>query len=447
MHLRSACPQFRGRLPPGAPDPEEGADEDGDGGPTVFAVWHRWLALEQLLADCEEANKTALARLLLKQYSSITWQLQAMGCPGPPWHSSEPPWQSPSACTLGALESTIGHLEAAAGIAGLVKAVLVLLHENDVLRQPPQPPQSSPVAGFSPVVFMYSGQGTAFVGMGHELFDAEPVSRSALTECTALMDAQLPTPLLSVMHPAIGGGGVQRVVFAGCDFCVAVCASSSQHPGPSRNTGFGLSRRSACTLQHIGFGRNACTLQHSHIGFCVQKACTLRVSRIGFGKRIACTLQSGRSGFGRRNACTLQHRHIAPQPPPSSDDSAYDMSPSWEPAVGKSNNGYSHALMFDVKDPVSVVSCVLAEDQQGVASAFVLVVGLTSRSVFFCFRPKESIKSFQCRLAETVGAPAGSFWLKVAGRWVGPGCVGDWMEIESWVSVVWRGIGEQGPQT
>ena len=130
-----------------------------------------------------------------------------------------------------------------------------------------------------------------------------------------------------------------------------------------------------------------------------------------------------------------------PQLPPSSDDSAYDMSPSWEPAVGKSNNGYSHALMFDVKDPVSVVSCVLAEEQQGVASAFILVVGLTSRSVFFDFRPKESIESFQCRLAETVGALAGAFWLKVAGRWVGPGCVGDWMEIGSWVSVVWRGIG------
>ena len=97
MHLRSACPQFRGRLPPGPPDPEEGAGEDGDSGPTVFAVWHRRLALEQLLADCEEANKTALARLLLKQYSSITRQLQAMGCPDPPWHSSEPPCPNPQA--------------------------------------------------------------------------------------------------------------------------------------------------------------------------------------------------------------------------------------------------------------------------------------------------------------------------------------------------------------
>ena len=148
---------IRGRLPPGAPDPEEGADEDGHGGPTVFAMWHCRLALEQLLADRKEANKTALARLLLKHYTSITRQLQAMGCPDPPWHSSEPPWQSPSWYTLGALKSDIGHLEAAAGIARLVKAVLVLLHENDVLRQPPQPPQSSPEAGFSPVVFMCSG--------------------------------------------------------------------------------------------------------------------------------------------------------------------------------------------------------------------------------------------------------------------------------------------------
>ena len=28
--------------------------------------------------------------------------------------------------------------------------------------------------------------------MGRELFNVEPVSRSALTECTALMDVQLP---------------------------------------------------------------------------------------------------------------------------------------------------------------------------------------------------------------------------------------------------------------
>ena len=42
---------------------------------------------------------------------------------------------------------------------------------------------------------------------------------------------------------------------------------------------------------------------------------------------------------------------LPPQLPPSSDDSAYDTSSSWGPTGGKSNNRYSHALVFDVKDP------------------------------------------------------------------------------------------------
>ena len=266
-----------------------------------------------------------MARLLLKLYSSITRQLQAMGCPDPPWHSSESPWQSPSWCTLGALKSDIGHLEAAAGIAGLVKAVLVLLHENDVLRQPPQPPQSSPEAGFSPVVFMYSAQGTAFVGMGRELFNAEPVSRSALTECTALMDAQLPTPLVSVMHPAIGGGAFNALYLQVATFALQYACPAASTLGPPGIPDLDSADEVPAHCSILDLVEMPAHCSTAILDFVDRMPAHCGLAVLDLVKEMPAHCNLGVVDSEEETPARCSTGTLPPQLPPSSDDSAYDM--------------------------------------------------------------------------------------------------------------------------
>ena len=58
------------------------------------------------------------------------------------------------------------------------------------------------------VAFLFTGQGSQYVGMGQHLFETQPTFRAVLERCEALLGPYLERPLLSVMYPPSGGGPV-----------------------------------------------------------------------------------------------------------------------------------------------------------------------------------------------------------------------------------------------
>nr|UUL70763.1 Malonyl CoA-acyl carrier protein transacylase [Vitiosangium cumulatum] len=65
--------------------------------------------------------------------------------------------------------------------------------------------QEGQAAGAAPrVVFLFSGQGSQYVGMGRHLYETQPTFRGVLERCDELIRARLGRSLLSVLHPEPG---------------------------------------------------------------------------------------------------------------------------------------------------------------------------------------------------------------------------------------------------
>jgi len=78
-----------------------------------------------------------------------------------------------------------------------------LAEQADAMEQGAEPTQA-PRARRPRIAWLFTGQGSQFVGMGRALFETQPTFRRVLEQCDEILAEYLPVRLLSVLYPAEG---------------------------------------------------------------------------------------------------------------------------------------------------------------------------------------------------------------------------------------------------
>jgi acyl transferase domain-containing protein/thioesterase domain-containing protein len=82
------------------------------------------------------------------------------------------------------------------------------------LKKPAAPGLSGIRSGSGrPVAFLFSGQGSQHVGMGHGLYETEPVYKDVVDRCAKFLDAQLGLDLRRILFTAAGEGAIDETRF------------------------------------------------------------------------------------------------------------------------------------------------------------------------------------------------------------------------------------------